>query len=588
MRPIRLIAAVFPALLLVTLLTLLAATVYTTRQLHAFYMVQTAAALESDLRLLMPQVDLQGPPENLQTLCRQAGQRTGIRFTVIAADGRVLADSNEDPARMDNHARRPEVAAARRGEWPARATRFSDTRLETSLYAALPLGAGPQVRAVLRAARPVRDLQQTLGTVSSHIMLSGVVLAVMAAGLSYYLSRRLTRPLKALQTTAEHFARGDFGCRLPSSHTEEIAGLAESMKQMARQLDERIQTINRQRVETEAVLACMSEGVLAVNGEQSVIRINRAAADMLEVAAAAVVGRSQQEIIRNPTWQAFVAQALNAATPIEQDLQLHGRKERFVQAHGTLLQDAAGQRIGALVVFNDVTRLHRLENQQREFVANVSHELKTPITAIKGFIETLLSRTDHKPEDMQRFLAIIQRHSERLYTIIEDLLALSRIEQDAEQGAALERADADLHDVVDHAIQLCRARASGKEIVLENHGVPPLPARVNAGLLEHALVNLLDNAIKYSPPGQVVSVAAQREAEGWIIAVRDHGCGIAPEHLPHLFERFYRVDKARSRNSGGTGLGLAIVKHIMQVHGGKVSVTSVPGQGSTFSLWLPA
>ncbi|MCX6998577.1 MAG: ATP-binding protein [Kiritimatiellaeota bacterium] len=587
MRPIRLIAQIFPAVLLVALLALLASTVYTTRELHTFYVEQTAAALESDIRLLLPQLDLPGPAENLQMLCRQAGQRTGIRFTVIAPDGRVLADSLEDPARMENHGRRPEVAAALRGARSASAIRFSNTRMESQQYVALPLLEGRQIRAVIRAARPVRDLQQTLDAVTDHIVLSVVVIAALAAGLSLYLSWRLIRPLKALQSTAEHFARGDFEHRLPSSRTVEIAGLADSMKRMARQLDERIQTVNRQRVESEAVLACMSEGVLAVNHDHVVIRINRAAGDMLEVAPEAALGRNLVEIVRNPALQAFVAQALHAAAPIEQALQLYGRLERFVQAHGTVLQDAAGRRIGALVVLNNITRLHRLEDQQREFVANVSHELKTPITAIKGFVETLLSPGDHKPEDAQRFLAIVQRHSARLDTIIDDLLALSRIEQDEEQGA-LERAEADWHDVVDHALQLCRARASSKEIVLENRCIPPLPARVNVRLLEQALVNLLDNAIQYSPPGQVVSVEAQRQAERWVIVVRDHGCGIAAEHLPHLFERFYRVDKARSRSSGGTGLGLAIVKHILQAHGGGVTVESQPGQGSTFSIWLPA
>ena len=242
--------------------------------------------------------------------------------------------------------------------------------------------------------------------------------------------------------------------------------------------------------------------------------------------------------------------------------------------------------MGALIVLNDVTRIRRLENVRREFVANVSHEIKTPITAIKGFVETLRDGAVGNPEDAERFLGIIENHAERLEAIIEDLLSLSRIEREAERGK-IALVEGQVQDVVQMAVQVCEMSARAKEIKIECSCDKDIASKINGPLLEQAMVNLLDNAIKYSAKGSTIWVEASQTAEDIEIDVRDQGCGIEKEHLPRLFERFYRVDKARSRQLGGTGLGLAIVKHITQAHGGQVSVESIPGKGSTFSIRLP-
>ncbi len=257
-----------------------------------------------------------------------------------------------------------------------------------------------------------------------------------------------------------------------------------------------------------------------------------------------------------------------------------------MQAHGTPLRDAEGNRIGVLVVLNDVTRLARLENIRKDFVANVSHEIKTPITAIKGFVETLQEGKTHDPEDVKRFLGIIHRHVDRLEAIVEDLLALSRIEKEAEAeeiilGVPLVRG------ILARAIQACENKAEAKKIRLELDCSEELKGKINPRLLEQAVVNLLDNAINYSEEGTSVAVAAEETAQEILIRVQDHGSGIERKHQERIFERFYRVDKSRSRKLGGTGLGLAIVKHIVQSHGGRVSVESQLGEGSTFTLHLP-
>ncbi|MBL8830052.1 MAG: GHKL domain-containing protein, partial [Planctomycetaceae bacterium] len=278
--------------------------------------------------------------------------------------------------------------------------------------------------------------------------------------------------------------------------------------------------------------------------------------------------------------------ALASDDPISGDIKMLGDQERVWQAHGTALRDSQGETLGAVIVVNDVTDYRRLENVRRDFVANVSHELKTPIASIKGFAETLLDGALDNRDDAERFCRIIARQSERLHSIIDDLLSLSRIEQsEGADDIALESTL--LQDVLRSAISDCQPRADERAITIAVECPDQQRIRCNAPLLIQAVLNLLDNAIKYSDEGGRIDVQVQTTPRSVVIAVRDQGCGIPPEHLPRVFERFYRVDRARSRKLGGTGLGLSIVKHIVNVHHGKVTVESTPGKGSTFSIQLP-
>ncbi|MEX2561444.1 MAG: ATP-binding protein, partial [Pirellulales bacterium] len=254
--------------------------------------------------------------------------------------------------------------------------------------------------------------------------------------------------------------------------------------------------------------------------------------------------------------------------------------------HGTALRDAGGHSIGAVIVLNDVSRLRQLENMRRDFAANVSHELKTPVTSIKGFVETLLDGAMRDSQDSERFLRIIARQADRLDSIIEDLLSLSRIEKEGD-AADLVLTLAELRGVLESALHDCDSKASERGIRIALSCDDGLQARINPPLLEQAVTNLLDNAIKYSEPAGEVQLSGQTAGGEVLIVVRDQGCGIAEEHLSRLFERFYRVDKARSRKLGGTGLGLAIVKHIVLAHRGQVTVESAPSAGSTFTIHLP-
>jgi two-component system phosphate regulon sensor histidine kinase PhoR len=258
-----------------------------------------------------------------------------------------------------------------------------------------------------------------------------------------------------------------------------------------------------------------------------------------------------------------------------------------LQAHGTALQNPDGVQVGAVVAINDVTQIRKLENLRRDFVANVSHELKTPITAIKGFVETLQDGAVNDPEDAQKFLAIVARHVDRLNAIIEDLLSLSRIEQQSKEKEKIQLENVPLRPVIDAAKEVCETKARAKNVSFFVMCPNTVQAQINAPLMEQALVNLIDNAIKYSDEGSSVQIEAEDTEAAIILSVHDRGCGIEEEHLPRIFERFYRIDKARSRKLGGTGLGLAIVKHIAQAHGGKVMVRSKLEEGSSFSIILP-
>jgi len=522
----------------------------------------------------------------IDSLCDELGEAAGARITIIGTDGAVLGDSQDEPARMESHADRPEVREALSGHIGV-SQRHSATVQAQMMYVAVPVRSGGEVIGVARAAVPLTEIIASLNAVYARLLAGGVFIAVLAGVIGIFVSRSIMRPVQEISEGAARFAGGDLKARLPIPRTREMAGLAETLNRMAAELDARIQTIERQRNEQEAILASMAEGVIAVDADEHIIIVNESAARIFEMNLANAAGKPLQEAIRNIELQRFAARALCSDELVEDDVAVSADSGKILRAHGVALRDAGQNRIGAVIVLNDITRLKRLENMRREFVGNVSHELKTPITSIKGFVETLLDGALDNHEEAVRFLNIISNHADRLSAIIDDLLLLSRVEQDSEH-AALMLESLRMTDVLGAALKACEARAAKKGIPLCLRCPDSLVAQLDAHLFEQAVVNLIDNAIKYSAPGSPIDVSADAFSGGIRVAVSDNGCGITPEHLPRVFERFYRVDKARSRKDGGTGLGLAIVKHIIQAHGGSVNVQSKPGSGSKFTLELPA
>jgi two-component system phosphate regulon sensor histidine kinase PhoR len=459
-----------------------------------------------------------------------------------------------------------------------------------TLAVAVPLARGDTPQAIVRATADTTASDRHLARGQRRLLMGCLAAAGVALVAGHALARRLARPIDDLRAAATRLAAGDITVAVPSTDVAEFAELSSALDQLREQLVERGLTIGRQGTQQEAVLGSMIEGVLAVDARRRIVDINRAAADLLGVDAGKTVGRPLQDTIRNPDLRRFALLAIDCREPVEDDLVLRGPRDRTIRLRGTALRDLSGEG-GAVIVLNDVTDVQRLEKVRRDFVANVSHELKTPIASIKGFVETLIDGAMEDPTDCRRFLDIVARQADRLAAIIDDLLSLSRIEQ-SEGAGDLPVETVRMADVLQAATDDCRPRAADRSIRLETDCPEALTASINAPLLEQAVINLIDNAIKYSGPGKSVWLAAAADATTagggeLVLRVRDEGCGIEAEHLPRLFERFYRVDKARSRNLGGTGLGLSIVKHIVQAHGGTVSVASTPGAGTTFTIRLP-
>ncbi len=589
MKRRRLFVQLAVPLVLVTIVVFGGFSWYAARHVHDLMLQRTAddlaaraAMVELDMRPLVRSM----LTADIQSLARTRGEAGRMRVTVILPDGRVIGDSMEDPARMDNHGSRPEIVDAfrtGRGE----AVRFSHTIQRISLAVARRMGPPEAPEAVVRVSVPITWVEQAEASIRTQLFTGAGIAAVLTVLILLFVIRGFVRSVDRVRAGASRFAHGSFDTKIPVASTRELAELATDLNHMASELDARMSTILKQHREQEAMLASMVEGVLAVNSEQRIITVNKALAAMLSLDASAVQHRSLEEVIRNSDLQRFAAQALASATPIEGEITIEGSQEdRHLQAHGTQLPQINGGGAGAVIVLNDITRMRKLENIRREFVSNVSHELKTPVTSIKGFVETLLDGAIENREDARRFLGIIARQSDRLHAIIDDLLSLSRIERDAERND-IARELVRFCDVVRAAVQTCEMQATERGMQIEIACDETISARIDPHLIEQALVNLISNAITYSEQGGRIIVRLESSETEYRLSVRDFGVGIAPEHLPRLFERFYRVDKARSRTHGGTGLGLSIVKHIAQAHGGSAVVDSMRGQGSTFSLLLP-
>ncbi len=607
MKQRKLIWQIFPANLLILVVTVISVAWFGKASLNTFYLAELEKGLVARAYLAKPFVSEMldnGLTEKLREYSKNSGRESNTRVTVILPDGKVVADSNENPDTMELHHNRAEIIAALNGA-VGKSLRYSRTLGQDMLYVAIPIfsklqkdsvfTAKLEVQAVLRMSVTADAIEINLKTITSRIAFGLIVFAFLAVVASLLVTRNISRPLEEIKSAAERFSRGDFSRRMSASKgasaSLEVATLATTMDTMAAQLNERIQTIESQRNELETVFSSMVEAVIALDPEERVININSAAAELLGIEKETARGKIIQEILRNFNLHNQIKQVLKTGISKEDEI-IHQDTEgqKFLQTNIVSLNDNEKNVLGVLVVMNDVTKLRRLENVRRDFVANVSHELRTPITSIRGYVETLLDGALDNRDDALKFLDTVLRQAERLNEIIEDLLALSRIEQEADHGQiTLEKGS--LCRVLDVAIETCehRAEEEGVSIVLECSN--NIQLRMNETLIEQAFVNLLVNAIRYSKKGDVVKVIAEAvtaEDENVVkIRVQDTGIGISAEHLPRLFERFYRSDKARSRKRGGTGLGLAIVKHIVLAHNGKVDVTSELGVGSTFTVTLP-
>ncbi len=597
MKNTRLFWQIFLAVLLIVTGSIVAVSWYGSGMIRSFYYRQMREDIGDRALLLRPHIlQLLGHDAGgLQNFCRRAGREASTRITVINGTGKVEADSNEDPARMDNHSSRPEIKIAYKGNIGS-SLRFSKTLSRRMLYVAIPLQSNQPGRGVLRLSVPATALDMVLADIRKKIIVGTISIALLAAWFSYLLARRISRPLERMQQGAELLSAGKTGHPISLNDdyvAREIADLGQALNAMGRQIHSRIMMISQQRNELEAVFSSMTDGVLAIGANHQIIRVNKAAARLFLIDGKGVQGKPFEGVIRNRILQKFLEITLERDYPTKKDLNLmEGGRELSLRLHAVPLYDGEEKRLGSLVIINNLTRLNQLENIRQDFVANVSHELKTPITAIRGYVETLLDGAMDDEEEAENFLLIIERQSSRLDAIVDDLLTLARVE-DRFKNNDISLEQEKILPLLEAVIQACTPQATQKNVFISVDCKPALAAKINRPMLEQGVINLLTNAIKYSPPGKAVAIAAARrqdvmEKDVVDIQVRDQGPGIGQEHLERIFERFYRCDKARSRESGGTGLGLSIVKHIAQCHGGTVNVRSRIGSGATFTITIPA
>jgi len=579
---LRLVAAVVALAAAV----LLAAGWAAERGLRARETARLERQLERDARLVREQLGgvtlRREGGEALQEAVLRASGAASVRVTLIAPDGTVLADSNvpaSELGTLESHAGRPEVQAALAGG-VGHATRASSSVGRRLLYLAIPAAEEPGAGAI-RVAADLGAIEGEAAALRRELAAAGLIALACVLPLAFLLSHLALRPLREVADVVHSIAEGDLERRLPRGGPDEFGRIAAAVNEMAEQLRARLRELTEDKERLQAVLAGMVEGVLVVDGDQRVVLANPRLRELFGFRGSAV-GRPHWEVVRRADVQEAIAKAAVQAEPIVGDVAAEGADPRHLQLHAVRFP-ASGPLLGVVAVFHDVTEIRRLEGMRRDFVANVSHELKTPLTAIRGFAETL--RASEVPEAQRHaFLEVILRHAERLARLIDDILELSRVEGRQQPFVAAEV------DVARVATLLLRdlapqfeARQLRAVVVPEARGV----AFADRRAVEQILGNLLENAAKYTEPGGRIEVRVGEAGDEVRIEVADTGIGIPAEDLPRIFERFYRVDKARSRDLGGTGLGLAIVKHLAQAQGGEVSVRSRPGEGSTFTVVLP-
>jgi two-component system phosphate regulon sensor histidine kinase PhoR len=515
--------------------------------------------------------------------------RSGARVTVIDSTGRVLADSAHDPETMENHATRPEVQQAfAAGE--GQSVRLSATVDSDLVYRARRYQppSGPPI--VLRMALPLAQIDLSQKELRQRLVAASLVILALGGVVSLLFSRVFAARVERLKDFSRRVAAGDFRPLPAENPRDELSDLALALNNTAAQMDETIRSLSGERNRSSAILRSMVEGVAVIDAQERLVFCNRAFSEILSLDSAGSEGHPVIEVVRNSELLGLIRRALQGEEGLQSNIAMGIVQQRSFSVTAAPVKPleagaAAEKPSGAVVVLHDVSELRRLERVRQDFVANVSHEFKTPLTAIQGFAETLLAGALEDPQNNRRFLEIMRSHAARLARLTDDLLKLARIEAGKLEVAFQPVSVAEL-------LESCSAttvlKASRKQISFTVKVPPGLPSVLgDPGLLHDLLQNLLDNAIQYTPEGGQIDVSATAEVREAVITVTDTGIGIPLADQERIFERFYRVDAARSREAGGTGLGLSIAKHIVEAHGGRLWVESAVGRGSKFFVAIP-
>jgi two-component system phosphate regulon sensor histidine kinase PhoR len=544
-------------------------------------LVQKAKIFEQDI------VDLMQAKSNLalQKKIQNLSDNAENRISVILPNGLVIADSSHDILKMENHLEREEIASALLGK-RGNSLRYSPTLMTNHLYVAIPLYFNANLVGVLRNSVSISKLETSLDILTKKILFWSFILLLILTYFIYFQARKLSLPLEKMKRDVEAFATSDFkeGLDVENSTTEEIVSLSFALKKMGEKLQTQIKKINTQKKEQLAVFSSLIEGVITIYPDMSVYHINRSALKLFNRKGnKSEKGTPLSEIISSDEILKLAENLIQHEEAIEAEIIYE--KNKTLHVYGTIVESEEKGVFGAVLVFNDISKMRKLENHRKQFVANVSHELKTPLTAIQGYLETLQETDIENTKTRDKFLNIISKHAMRLKLIIEDLLSLSSLEKETDIGN-IELIKQDILPVIESAVSLCSEKIRQKDVTVSVRGAD-IELDICKSLIEQAVINLIDNAIKYSDTGTNIDLVVKKSGKQCLLSVEDNGPGIAAEHHERLFERFYSADKARSRELGGSGLGLSIVKHIVISHGGDICVESEIGKGTKFIIEFP-
>jgi len=525
------------------------------------------------------------PMKEIQAHVGEIADIARARVTILDGQGNVIAETDPEAAVLGSHLERPEIQEARiRGSGSA--TRYSRTLKEEMIYVALPIRKGPDIVGYIRLARPLSDVRKTIEEFTAILLQSFLIILVSSVVVAFLFSRKLTTPIRDMEYFTERLRRGETPGTLMIRSSDEIGQLAENINYMVDELQKRIAALQEEKAKVEAAFSSALDGVLILDHQGRIETVNRGMWNMIGERYRDLVGKTPLEAFRNLGLQRALDQYRSGGMPVPQEMELGEEDPVMLDVSITPVRGVDAAEGKTMLVFHDLTRLKKLERMRVDFVANVTHEIKTPLTAIMGFVETLQEGAIEDRETAKKFLSTIARHAERLNRLVEDLLTISNTEL-GELHFSFESVA--LSGIAQSVLHVIQQKAGEKKIRITSAIPEDLPLiRADRDRLSQVLINVLDNAVKFTPEGGTVSLsAAPASGNEVVVKIADTGIGIPRDEIPRLGERFYRVDKTRSRELGGTGLGLSIVKHLMTAHKGRMEIESQLGRGTTVSLYFP-
>lgn len=579
---------IFAYIMSVLILTLIVSGVFTTQTIRELNYKNIEERLVSESyvlsRLISEDMSI-GDNANIKNILEEVSRKLNVRITIIDRQGTVLADTSYDAAQMENHSQRPEIQKAYRGEI-GKQIRFSDTLKIDFMYVAQPIYKNENIIGAVRISTPMTEVKGIIKSVNQNLSLALIPGLLLSLFLVYRISISITKPIREIKNAAVDITQGKLDYAIHITRKDEIGELAKAIDLMAVSLKDKMDSIRDKNTKMEAILSSVVNGIIAVDSNENILFINPKAQQMLNIEEGDIVGKHLLEVIRNNKIDEMIKGILENRSLTENEIIINYPSERIFRLYSNAIKHPDSEdMIGIIIIIQDVTEIKKLEKMRSEFVANVSHELKTPLTSIKGFVETLKAGAIEDNDTAIRFLNIIDDEADRLNRLISDILSLSELENKKFKPGL---GKINTAEKIMEIMSMLQNQAGKKNInLVSNISGNVSKLKGDSDQFKQMLINLIDNAVKYTPEGGNVEVSAYNDGGNVVIRIKDNGIGIPKEHIPRLFERFYRVDKARSRNVGGTGLGLAIVKHIIMQFGGKIEVNSELGKGTEFILQIP-